>query len=219
MITETLEKKLGYKIFHRVIDANGLVPQNRQRIFIVGFRDDVPFDWNEFEKPEKGSVTLKDILHPQDGSEEAESPFTSGVKAKVNDNFVITTKLWKYLQAYKKKHEAAGNGFGFGLVTGDDTSRTLSARYHKDGSEILISRGKNKNPRRLTPRECARLMGYPDTHEIPVSNTQGYRQFGNSVVVPVIKEVARIMRPHIQALVHSEIIDGELTTEDLWQIA
>ena len=96
------------------------------------------------------------------------------------------------------KHRAKGNGFGFGLVTANDTARTLSARYYKDGSEILISRGGGKNPRRLTPRECARLMGFADDFKIPVSDTRAYRQFGNSVVVPVIAEVARIMRPHIR---------------------
>jgi site-specific DNA-cytosine methylase len=89
--------------------------------------------------------------------------------------------LWAYLQAYAKKHQDAGNGFGFGLVTGASTTRTLSARYHKDDSEILVSQGPGKNPRRLTPRECARLMGYPDTFKITVSDTHAYRQFGNSV--------------------------------------
>ena len=107
------------------------------------------------------------------------------------DKYTLTDHLWSYLQNYAKKHREAGNGFGFGLVTRNDTSRTLSARYHKDGSEILISQGKSKNPRRLTPRECARLMGYPDSFEIPVSDTQAYRQFGNSVVVPVISKIAR----------------------------
>src|SRR5690606_28970207 len=168
--------------------------------------------------PQKGSVTMKHILHPDNGSEMPEAPYTQGEKAEVCEDFVLTPKLWKYLKDYRNKHEAAGNGFGFGLVSGDDTCRTHSARYHKDGSEILISRGRNKNPRRLTPRECARLMGYPDTFRIPVSNTQAYRQFGNSVVVPVIKEIARIMKPHIQSLVnidHSEMTD----IEDLWQIA
>ena len=104
-----------------------------------------------------------------------------------------------YLQRYKEKHEAKGNGFGFGLVGKNDIARTLSARYHKDGSEILISRGKNKNPRRLTPRECARLMGFPEDFKIVVSDTQAYRQFGNSVVMPVMKEAARLMKPFIMA--------------------
>lgn len=97
-----------------------------------------------------------------------------------------------------------GFGFGFGLVTPDDVSRTLSARYYKDGSAILVSQGKKKNPRRLTPRECARLVGYGDDFRIPVSDTQAYKQFGNSVVVPVLEAVARIMQPHIQAMVGAE---------------
>src|SRR5690606_27661743 len=118
--------------------------------------------------------------------------------------YTLTDKLWQYLQDYSAKHKAKGNGFGFGLVTPDDVARTLSARYYKDGSEILVSQGKKKNPRRLTPRECARLMGYPDDFRIPVSDTQAYRQFGNSVAVPVFCEVARIMQPHIQALISNK---------------
>lgn len=200
VIMHTLEKKLGYKVFYRVIDANGFVPQHRQRIFLVGFRHDVDFDWNDFIQPRKGEVTMHNILHPEDGSETAEAPYTYGEQARVSNQYIITTKLWAYLKAYKKKHRQAGNGFGYSVVSGEDTCRTLSARYHKDGSEILISRGGNRNPRRLTPRECARLMGYPDSFQIPVSNTQAYRQFGNSVVVPVIEEIARTMKPHIMSL-------------------
>ncbi|MBD2860348.1 DNA (cytosine-5-)-methyltransferase [Spongiibacter sp. KMU-158] len=218
VITQTLEEKLGYKIFYKVIDANGFVPQNRQRIFIVGFRDDVPFSWAEFQQPEKGAVKMRNILHPENGKEAVEERYTVGPSATVRQEFILSTKLWKYLQDYKKKHEKAGNGFGFGLVNGEDTCRTLSARYHKDGSEILISRGQNKNPRRLTPRECARLMGYPDSLEIPVSNTQAYRQFGNSVVVPVIAEIARIMKPHIMELVAQDCRSLP-EQQNLWQIA
>jgi len=137
---------------------------------------------------------LSSILHSEDGSEPEELPFTLGPKAKVNPKYILTDHLWQYLQDYAAKHRAKGNGFGFGLVGPDDTSRTLSARYHKDGSEILISRGSRNNPRRLTPRECARLMGWPDSFVIPVSDTPAYRQFGNSVAVPVVSEVARLMR-------------------------
>lgn len=201
VIVHTLEQKLGYRIFHRVIDANGFVPQHRQRIFIAGFREDVPFSWDGFRHPGRGAVTLADILHPEDGSEAAEAPFTVGDRAMVAEKYTISNRLWHYLQAYREKHAARGNGFGFGLVTPADTSRTLSARYHKDGSEILVSRGQGNNPRRLTPRECARLMGYPDTMQLPVSDTQAYRQFGNSVVVPVIGEAARLMKPHIMAVI------------------
>lgn len=218
VIVETLEEKLGYNIFYKVIDANGFVPQHRQRIFIAGFKKDVQFSWDEFVHPGKGTKKMKDILHPEDGSEKEEFPFTEGKKASVAKNFTISDKLWNYLQEYKKKHEAKGNGFGYGLVTGEDTSRTMSARYHKDGAEILVSQGRRKNPRRLTPRECARLMGYPDTQKIPVSNTQAYRQFGNSVVVPVISEIARIMHPHIMSL-KDEDHKSESVNADLWQIA
>ena len=123
-----------------------------------------------------------------------------GPKRKVNPKYTLSTKLWNYLQAYAKKHQAKGNGFGFGLVKEQDTCRTLSARYYKDGSEILVSQGKRKRPRRLTPRECARLMGFPDNFKIPVSDTQAYRQFGNSVIVPVMQEAARIMVPHVLSL-------------------
>ena len=142
---------------------------------------------------------MKDILHPEDGTEEPESHFTAGPKAKVTDKYVLSDHLWGYLQAYAEKHRLAGNGFGFGLVGKNDVARTLSARYHKDGSEILVSRGKNKNPRRLTPRECARLMGFPDSYKLVVSDTQAYRQFGNSVVMPVMREAARLMKPFILA--------------------
>ena len=115
----------------------------------------------------------------------------------------MSDKLWKYLYDYAAKHKAKGNGFGYGKVGKKDIARTLSARYYKDGSEILVARGSG-NPRRLTPRECARLMGYPDTFKIPVSDTQSYKQFGNSVVVPVIEEIARIMKPHIMTLKEEE---------------
>jgi len=144
------------------------------------------------------------ILHPQDGSEQKEEPYTTGRLAKVNSKYTLTPKLWEYLKAYAEKHKKAGNGFGFGLVDGESVTRTLSARYYKDGSEILLSQGKRKRPRRLTPRECARLMGFPERFVIPVSDTQAYRQFGNSVVMPVMKEVARIMTPHVITLCDQE---------------
>ena len=101
------------------------------------------------------------------------------------------------MQVYAAKHRAKGNGFGYGLVGPESVSRTLSARYYKDGSEILVDRGYELNPRRLTPRECARLMGFPDSFRIPVSDTRAYKQFGNSVVMLAFQEVARIMQPYI----------------------
>lgn len=200
VILNTLTEDLGYRVWHKVIDAQHFVPQHRERIIIVGFRDDAPFNWDDLKLPAKGSKRLSSILHPQNGSEQAEAPYTLGPDAVVNGKYTLTDKLWQYLQAYSDKHKAAGNGFGFGLVKPTDIARTLSARYYKDGSEILISQGKTQNPRRLTPRECARLMGYGDDFRIPVSDTQAYKQFGNSVAVPVFEAVAQIMQPHIQAL-------------------
>jgi DNA (cytosine-5)-methyltransferase 1 len=201
VILETLTQELGYKIWHKVIDAQHFVPQHRERIVIVGFRDDVPFSWDDMKLPAKGRMRLSSILHPGNGMEKAEAPYTLGSAAAVNGKYTLSDKLWQYLQGYADKHKAAGNGFGFGLVTPEDVSRTLSARYYKDGSEILVRQGPKRNPRRLTPRECARLMGYGDDFRIPVSDTQAYKQFGNSVAVPVFEAVARIMQPHIQALV------------------
>lgn len=203
VIKETLQDELGYRIFPKVIDAKGFVPQHRERIYIVGFREDTDFSWDAFRHKASDAKSMGDILHPQDGTEEIEKDFTVGSKAKVNDKYILSDKLWNYLYAYAAKHKAKGNGFGYGMVTKNSVARTLSARYYKDGSEILVNRGKG-NPRRLTPRECARLMGYPDSFKIPVSDTQSYKQFGNSVVMPVIKEIARIMKPHIMTLKEEE---------------
>lgn len=200
VILRTLTEELGYMVHFRVINAKHFLPQHRERIVIVGFRDDTGFSWDDLRLPEAGLKKMSSILHPEDGSEVAEGHYTLGDKAEVNDKYTLTDKLWAYLQGYAEKHKKAGNGFGFGLVGQNDTCRTLSARYYKDGSEILVSRGEGINPRRLTPRECARLMGFPDTFRIPVSDTQAYKQFGNSVAVPVFAEVARIMKPHILQL-------------------
>jgi len=200
VILQTLRNELGYEVHYKVIDGQHFVPQHRERILIVGFKGKTEFTWDDLSLPKKDSIKLSSILHPQDGRESAEEPYTTGEEAKINSKYTLTPKLWKYLQDYAEKHRQAGNGFGFGLVDGDGIARTLSARYYKDGSEILVAQGKRKRPRRLTPRECARLMGFPDSFIIPVSDTQAYRQFGNSVVMPVMKEVARIMVPHVQRL-------------------
>jgi DNA (cytosine-5)-methyltransferase 1 len=200
VILQTLQDQLGYQIHYKVIDGQHFVPQHRERILIVGFDGKTGFTWDDLNLPEKGSVRMAAILHPQDGSEPAEPPFTSGELAAVDPKYTLTANLWAYLKAYAEKHRKAGNGFGFGLVDRDSVARTLSARYYKDGSEILVSRGARRRPRRLTPRECARLMGFPDDFVIPVSDTQAYRQFGNSAVMPVMKEVARIMIPHVLTL-------------------
>lgn len=197
VIRRTLEEELGYQLHTRIINAKHFLPQHRERIVMVGFREETGFSWDDLNLPPLGEVKMRSVLHPENGSELAEHHYTDGPLATVSDKYTLTAHLWKYLRGYAAKHKAAGNGFGYGLVGPNDTCRTLSARYYKDGSEILVSRGARKNPRRLTPRECARLMGYPDTFRIPVSDTQAYKQFGNSVAVPVFREVARIMHPHI----------------------
>ena len=138
------------------------------------------------EKPEKIPV-LRDIL-----------------LSNVDEKYTLTDGLWKYLQKYAAKHKAKGNGFGYGLPDLNGISRTLSARYYKDGSEILINQGNKKNPRRLTPRECARLQGYPEKFKITVSNTRAYKQFGNSVVVPLVTAIAKCI------VVNMNRLDGEL---------
>jgi DNA (cytosine-5)-methyltransferase 1 len=196
VIRQTLEEELGYQISFRVVDAAHFLPQHRERILIAGFRDPAPFSFDDLPLSAAGPK-LRSILHPEDGSEAPEEPFTLAPRASVNPKYTLTQHLWVYLQNYAAKHRAAGNGFGFGLVDGDCIARTLSARYYKDGSEILVSRGPRRTPRRLTPRECARLMGFPDSFRIPVSDTQAYKQFGNSVAVPVIAAVASAMRPHL----------------------
>lgn len=201
IIMRTLRDELGYYVQYKIIDAKGFVPQHRERIYIVGFRDDTGFSFDgiRLPDPEKGPK-LRTILHPEDGSEQAEEPYTYGEMAKVADKYTLSDRLWQYLQDYARKHRERGNGFGYGLVGPDDVARTLSARYYKDGSEILVAQ-EGKNPRRLTPRECARLMGFDmpgqEPFKIPVSDTQAYKQFGNSVVVPVVEAVARHMLPYI----------------------
>ena len=200
VIKKVLEKDLGYQIRCKVVDGAHFVPQHRERILVAGFREETDFDWNDLVLPDN-RPKLSSILHPEDGSETPEGHYTVGPEAKVDARYTLTPKLWAYLKAYAAKHRAAGNGFGYGLVNGESVARTLSARYYKDGSEILISQGPRKRPRRLTPRECARLMGFPNDFVIPVSDTQAYKQFGNSVVMPVMREVARVMKPRILKLI------------------
>jgi len=200
-IRDVLQNDLGYRIDFRILDGRYWVPQHRERIFIVGFREDTDFDFGALAVPDKADAPrLGAILHPQDGSETPDQRFVVDNIGKVNPKYTLTQHLWTYLQNYAAKHKAAGNGFGFGLCGPDDVARTLSARYYKDGSEILIEQ-KGSIPRRLTPRECARLMGFDEPQganfTIPVSDTQAYRQFGNSVVVPVVKAIAEHMKPHI----------------------
>ncbi len=201
VIHTTLKEELGYNVHWKVINAKSFVPQNRERIFIVGFREQNSFSFDDLVLPDPMTgPRLREILHPEDGSEEAEGHYTTGPKARVCDKYTLTDHLWEYLQNYAAKHRAKGNGFGYGLNGPNDVARTLSARYYKDGSEILI-RQKGRNPRRLTPRECARLMGFDKPGEskfkIPVSDMQAYKQFGNAVVSEAVNAVAGHMAPYL----------------------
>lgn len=211
-----LEEDLGYKVQTRIIDAAAFVPQHRERIFIAGFREDTEFDFSRLaiEEPAK-RATLGDILHPENGREPEEPPFTVGDKGEVSDRYFLTKHLWTYLKNYAAKHRAMGNGFGYGLVGKHDIARTLSARYYKDGSEILIDRGKGRTPRRLTPRECARLMGFDRGTRmpfvIPVSDTRAYKQFGNAVVVPVVEAVAKAMLPYVMKIKRGQQLELSLS--------
>lgn len=194
VIMGALRKELGYHVYDRIVDARCLVPQHRERIYLVGFREDSGFDWDGVEFPDLAhGPRLDSVLHRPD--ETPESPYTRLFRGKtaVDPRYTLSDHLWGYLQEYASKHRKAGNGFGCSVVGPDDVARTLSARYHKDGSEILVSQSARKNPRRLTPRECARLMGFSDDFRIPVSDTQAYRQFGNSVAVPVVERIAEAM--------------------------
>ncbi|MDP5281266.1 DNA (cytosine-5-)-methyltransferase [Sphingomonas sp. DG1-23] len=182
-IVNVLENELGYHVQTRVISSEHWVPQKRERIFIVGFREKSDFNLETLELPKDGPK-LGSILQPHD---------------EVDPKYTLTPRLWEYLQAYKAKHASKGNGFGFSLFGPNDVARTLSARYYKDGSEILIAQP-GKRPRRLTPLECARLMGFDRGDRrwhIPVSDTQAYRQFGNAVVVPVVEFLAQAMKPYL----------------------
>lgn len=184
VIQESLTE-LNYKVFFQILDGKTYVPQHRERIVIVGFDIERYGDGINFEfalEPGKQQPVMRDIL-----------------ETDVSDKYTLSDKLWTYLQNYAAKHKAAGNGFGYGIAPLDGISRTISARYYKDGSEILIAQ-EGKNPRRLTPRECARLQGFPDSFKIPVSDTQAYKQFGNSVVVPLMAEVAKLVVGKLEEL-------------------
>lgn len=184
-IMKVLTEELGYTVYDKILDAKGLVPQHRERIYIVGFCEPVLFEFPLL--PDKGP-TLRSILEPA-----------------VDEKYTLSDHLWAYLQAYAQKHRSKGNGFGFGLANLDSYSRTLSARYHKDGSEILIPQ-EGKNPRRLTPRECARLQGFDDSFKIVVSDTAAYKQFGNSVALPVVSAIAVEM---VKAMVRFGLLSNQ----------
>lgn len=175
IICETLEE-LNYSIHYQVMDGQTYVPQHRERIMIVGFDRERYYGEEIFHFPvqHEATRTIQEILEPNP-----------------DPKYTLSDKLWAYLQSYAEKHRAKGNGFGYGLVDLNGIARTLSARYYKDGSEILIPQGDGMNPRRLSPRECARLMGYPDEYRLDqVSDVQAYRQCGNSVIVPLITAVS-----------------------------
>ncbi|SFO26181.1 DNA (cytosine-5)-methyltransferase 1 [Chitinophaga sp. YR627] len=204
IIYRTLTEELGYKVSYKIIDGRGWVPQHRERIFIAGFREDVGFTFEDFKIPDKDkSPRLGSILHKQGEMPEDGSPYLTE-EGYVAEKYTLTPRLWDYLREYREKHSAKGNGFGYSVFGPNDVTRTLSARYHKDGSEILIHQDGDR-PRRLTPRECARLMGFdrPDESSfiIPVSDTQAYRQFGNSVVVPAAAAIAKFMKPYINEVI------------------
>jgi DNA (cytosine-5)-methyltransferase 1 len=191
VIKETLEE-LGYTIAFKVINAKNLVPQKRQRIYIVGFltSSNIQFSFDDVIIDETYNPVLGDILHKEDGSENSEYQDENG---RVLEKFVLGIKTWDYLQIHKRKHEAKGNGFGYCICGQDEVARTISARYHKDGSEILVLPEWSDIPRKLTPREAARLQGFSDDFIIPVSNTQAYKQFGNCVAVPVVAKIAKVI--------------------------
>lgn len=184
VIMESLDE-LNYQVFYAILDGQNYVPQHRERILIVGFDRERYGNAINFRfdiSPVEPKPAMRDILedHP-------------------DDRYTLSDKLWIYLQNYAAKHKAAGNGFGYGIAAPDGVARTLSARYYKDGSEILIAQ-ERKNPRRLTPRECARLQGFPDSFKIVASDTQAYKQFGNSVVVPLMTDVAGLIVDKINRL-------------------
>lgn len=223
VIMNTLDE-LGYDVVDqaynnsesdpKIINGKNFVPQNRERIVIVAFRRDLDVT--------KG-LTLKNIKKYYPEVEPKVGDILE-VEKNVDKKYILTPKLWAYLKNYADKHKKAGNGFGFGKVTAKDRStRTLSARYYKDGSEVLIDRGPRKRPRRLTPHECARLMGFDRPGEsnfiIPVSDTQAYKQFGNSVVVPVFASVAKLMLPYIKKAKVKAETSSEEETETSRQVA
>ena len=207
VIMDTLTTELGYNVSYRILDSRPWVPQKRRRIFIVGVDSNVPFDFDTVRIPDS-LPTMASVLHGA-GETDFDPAYTdNGVPLP---DYTLTDGLWGYLQRYAEKHAKAGNGFGYGIVGPDDVARTLSARYGKDGSEILVWQDGGANPRSLTPRECARLMGFDTAGhrmKIPVSDTQAYRQFGNSVVVPCVSAIAGAMAEWLEINTLPELMDA-----------
>jgi len=194
LIEKVLRDELGYSIDSHVVDASWFVPQHRERVFIAGFKTPNDFKLESIDFESLGTnPKLRKVLHNKASGEPWENRYLNE-NFQVHDKYTLTPKLWAYLQEYAAKHRAKGNGFGFGLVGPNDVTRTLSARYYKDGAEILLDQGSRVPPRRLTPRECSRLMGFDDFGEskwkLPQSDNQAYRQLGNAVSPPVVKVIA-----------------------------
>lgn len=171
-VVQTVLEEMGYEVHAKVLNAKDFgVPQNRERIYIVAFLGETNF---KFPEPLGLETRVGDIL-----------------QKKVDEKYTISDRLWAGHQRRKREHAKKGYGFGYSMFNNASThTSTISARYYKDGSEILIEQ-KGKNPRKITPREAARLQGYPDDFAIPVSDVQAYKQFGNSVAVPVIEALAK----------------------------
>ncbi len=195
VIIDTLQQELGYKVFCKIIDASPMVPQRRERIYIVGFKNHgTDFNFPEFnvgKQPVLGDILFDDALVPK--------------------KYTLTDALWMSLKRHAERHKARGNGFGYGLNDRSMTARTLSARYYKDGAEILIKQAR-KNPRRLTPRECARLMGFPENFKITVSDTRAYKCFGNSVVVPVVEALAQSIITSLESVKTTDVFLPQFST-------
>ena len=188
-----LKEELGYQVSHRIIDARPWVPQRRRRIFIAGHKEKDKPGLHQLDLPDENEgPALFEIIHPEDGTETVEEPYTAGALAEVHKRYTLGPGTWETLRRHRAKHQSAGNGFGYTIARPQDAARTLTARYGKDGQEILLDRPGAAAPRKLTPRECARFMGMPKL-VIPVSDTQAYRQLGRSVVPPLVETIAAQM--------------------------
>lgn len=178
VIQDSLEN-LGYRVSSQILAAKDFgIPQNRERIYIIALKNKATF---KFPTPLGKETCVGDIL-----------------EKNVDQRYTISDKLWAGHRRRKLEHKIKGNGFGYGLFNSQSAyTNTISARYYKDGSEILIDQGPYMNPRKITPREAARLQGFPESYKIVVSDVQAYKQFGNSVCIPVIREIAKEIIIHL----------------------